>query len=745
MKKQIGLVTICLLIVIGAIWSFYKNPSESPVYSTVSLSDKLKENQSFSIGNFQLNWVAETTHFEITEQENKDHIIFSSPLNNGFLAVGYGVMESEATRGHFTIKENRQYVCDKQSIDQMHSTDDQIVIEGILECPGKESVPYQFLLTSITESQLQYEVILKNKDVNRTYLSWFIEEDEHFFGFGEQYSAFDMKGKRLPILVQEQGIGRGAQPITFLAELTNGAGGSWSHTYAPVPQFISSKIQSLYSENKEYQIFHFTDNYKAQLEVFSNHIKGKIYVGKTPASLVEEHTSVVGRMKALPDWTQNGLMLGVQGGTKVAGKKLDALLEHDVPITGLWIQDWVGQRKTDFGKQLWWNWELDEDHYANWDTFKQALDEKDIKVLGYVNPFVVDTSEKENVKMSLYNVAKEKDFLIKDENGDPLSFQITSFDAGLIDLTIPEARVWLKDVLKTELIDRGFSGWMADFGEALPHDVILASGESGLTYHNRYPEEWAKLNREVLEETGMLEEAMFFSRAGFSESPKYTSSFWLGDQLVTWDEHDGIKTAVTGLLSSGLSGFSLNHSDIGGYTTITNFPLSYIRKKELMLRWIELNAFTSLFRSHEGNRPEDNVQLVDDEEIIAHVKKFGEIFKTLAPYRKNLMEEAEKTGAPVVRSLFFNYPNDKQTYDIQYEQFMLGNDLLIAPVLDKGKEKVNVYLPEGDWTHLWTGEAYSVDEKGIYVEVEAPLGEPGVFYRNGSEAGELLLKVNLPN
>src|SRR5690625_6291634 len=111
-------------------------------------------------------------------------------------------------------------------------------------------------------------------------------------------------------------------------------------------------------------------------------------------------------------------MLGVQGGTKVAGKKLDALLEHDVPITGLWIQDWVGQRKTDFCKQLWWNWELDEDHYANWDTFKQALDEKDIKVLGYVNPFVVDTSEKENVKMSLYNVAKEKDFLIKDENGE---------------------------------------------------------------------------------------------------------------------------------------------------------------------------------------------------------------------------------------------------------------------------------------------------------------------------------------
>src|SRR5690625_1662411 len=136
-----------------------------------------------------------------------------------------------------------------------------------------------------------------------------------------------MKGKRLPILVQEQGVGRGAQPITFLAELTNGAGGSWSHTYAPVPQYISSKMRSLYSENKEYQVFHFTDQEMAQLEVFSGNIKGLIYAGETPADLVKEHTSVVGRMKALPAWTQGGLILGVQGGTSEVTSKLNMLLE----------------------------------------------------------------------------------------------------------------------------------------------------------------------------------------------------------------------------------------------------------------------------------------------------------------------------------------------------------------------------------------------------------------------------------
>jgi len=497
-------------------------------------------------------------------------------------------------------------------------------------------------------------------------------------------------------------------------------------------------MRSLYSENKEYQVFHFTNNNKAQLEVFANSMKGKIYVGNTPADLVEAHTEVVGRMKALPDWTQDGLILGVQGGSDVVQHKLNTLLNNDVPITGLWIQDWVGQRETSFGNQLWWNWELDEGHYANWGELQKQLDEKQIHTLGYVNPFIVDTSEKENVQKRLFEEAKENNYLVLDKDGNPLPFEITSFDAFLLDLTNDEAKEWIKNIIKVELLDHGFSGWMADFGEALPLDASLSSKETGFTFHNQYPVEWAKLNQEVLEEEDILDEAMFFSRAGFSESPRYTSSFWLGDQLVTWDKHDGIKTAVTGLLSSGLSGYSLNHSDIGGYTTITNFPLNYVRKKELMLRWIELNAFTALFRSHEGNRPEDNIQLVDDEEIIAHVGKFGKIFKALAPYRKDLMKETEAKGSPVVRPLFFHYPHDENTYNIQYEQFMLGEEMLIAPVLDKGKEKVNVYLPEGEWVHLWSGEKYDVDEEGINIVVNAPIGEPGVFYREDSNVHLLL-------
>ena len=174
---------------------------------------------------------------------------------------------------------------------------------------------------------------------------------------------------------------------------------------------------------------------------------------------------------------------------------------------------------------------------------------------------------------------------------------------------------------------------MADFGEALPLDAVLWDGSDAAQAHNRYPEAWAQLNREVLQEAGVEGEVVFFSRSGFSRSPGLGTLFWLGDHLTSWSAYDGIKSGVTGLLSSGFSGFSQNHSDIGGYTTtaIPVFPLKiplldFRRSRELLWRWIELNAFTSVFRTHEGNQPERNYQIDGDRETMAHFARFAQVF-----------------------------------------------------------------------------------------------------------------------
>ena len=172
-----------------------------------------------------------------------------------------------------------------------------------------------------------------------------------------------------------------------------------------------------------------------------------------------------------------------------------------------------------------------------------------------------------------------------------------------MDLTNPEARAWIKDVIKDELSATAPRGGWPTSARAFPTTPCCSRARTRGRYHNRYAEEWAEVNREAIREAGRDDDIVFFNRSGYTKSPGYSTLFWLGDQLVSWDEHDGIKSAVTGLLSSGLSGYSLEHSDIGGYTAIDNPLLRYHRSKELLMRWTELGAFTAVFRTHEGNIP----------------------------------------------------------------------------------------------------------------------------------------------
>ena len=267
---------------------------------------------------------------------------------------------------------------------------------------------------------------------------------------------------------------------------------------------------------------------------------------------------------------------------------------------------------------------------------------------------------KKNHRRNLFGEAAERGYLVKNREGEPYRIRISSFSAGLVDLTNPGARTWIKDIIKEELIGNGASGWMADFGEGLPYDAVLFSGADPKTYHDRYAEEWARVNREAIREAGRDDDIVFFNRSGYIQSPRYSTLFWVGDQLVDWDEHDGIKSAVTGLLTSGLSGYSLEHSDIGGYTAIDNPLLRYHRSKELLLRWIELGAFTAVFRTHEGNIPEVNHQFYSDEETLEHFVRFAKIYAAWKPYRMELVKEASETGLPVVRHPFIHYPQDPE-------------------------------------------------------------------------------------
>ena len=174
--------------------------------------------------------------------------------------------------------------------------------------------------------------------------------------------------------------------------------------------------------------------------------------------------------------------------------------------------------------------------------------------------------------------------------------------------------------------------------------------------------------------------------------------------------------------------------------SFTNIPLLYKRSRELLMRWMELAAFTSVYRTHEGLRPTENAQFYTDAETYEHFATFAKVFKSLAFHRRELMREAAAYGYPVARHPLLHYPDDPAVYELEY-QWMLGTEFMIAPVVDEGRTTVDVYLPEGRWIHLWSRQVYESPAPGAWHRaVPAPLGRPGVFYPEGSPAGATFLK-----
>jgi alpha-glucosidase (family GH31 glycosyl hydrolase) len=154
------------------------------------------------------------------------------------------------------------------------------------------------------------------------------------------------------------------------------------------------------------------------------------------------------------------------------------------------------------------------------------------------------------------------------------------------------------------------------------------------------------------------------------------------------------------------------------------------------MRWTELNAFTAVLRTHEGLDPAVAAQFDTNAATLAHTQRFGKVYKGLAPYRKRLVSEAARRGHPVVRHPFLHYPDDPNTHALRY-QFLLGPDLMVAPVLDPGADTVEVYSPkDSDWLDLWTGA--DAGKAGQWLKMAAPLSKPAVFIRKGaSSRGEI--------
>lgn len=651
--------------------------------------------------------------------KNGGDTILECRKDRPMIYVGYGREDVDMYRGNFKIED---YVIERRPL--FVTAADETDGELLLDMEGELTVRVK---TEGTCTVLSFEQ--KNPQINRFWFRVSADEKERCYGCGEQMSYFNLRGRHFPLWSSEPGVGRDKTTyVTWRSDVENKAGGDYYNTNYPQPTFVSTKHYYLHVDSTAYGDFDFRNKDFHELQIWEVPASIRIEAADTFVELLEKESAFFGRQPELSDWIYNGLIVGVQGGNERSFGLLDKTIENGIKVSGLWCQDWCGKRVTSFGKRLQWDWQFHREMYPDLPKHIEELHKRGIKFLGYINPYLVKDGE-------LYREGKEKGVFATKADGSDYLVDFGEFDCGVVDFTNPEAFEWYKnEVVKKHSLDIGIDGWMADFGEYLPtDDLVLHNGKSPMIEHNHWPVLWAKCNYEAVKESGKLGEVVYFMRAGGTGSQKYCTLLWAGDQSVDFTIHDGLATVICAALSAGMSGCGLTHSDIGGYTSLFGNQ----RTKELFLRWSEMAAFTPVMRTHEGNRPEENFQYYNDEDCMKQLARLVDVYTMLAPYIKELVAENAARGIPVQRPLFVHNEDDEECYDIQYE-YMLGEDVLVAPVYLADQTDWEVYLPEGEWVHFWTGKEYG---KGKH-RVPAPIGDTPAFYRKNSAHAQLFEAIN---
>lgn len=488
-------------------------------------------------------------------------------------------------------------------------------------------------------------------------------------------------------------------------------------TYSPMTSFVFDKLFAVRFDTDGYAVSDFTnEDFYFSFEELPR--KMSFVAENTFSKIGERFAQIIPNRQYLPDWCYDGMILGVQGGIQRAKEKAFSMMQKGAKICGIWCQDWSGKKITAVGSQVYWNWQADENTYPNLKENIKELKEKGVRFLAYINPYLIADGK-------MYEYCKDKGYLIKNKKGGVYHIKSTTFSAGMMDLTNPDMVKYLKDtIIKENMLDLGVDGYMADFGEYLPLDCVLYNGDPK-KMHNLWPLLWAKINREALEEAGRTD-AFFFTRSGYNGVEEYTPIMWNGDQHTDFSMDYGLPCIIPASFNLGFSGLNVVHSDIGGFISFRKLA----RDEELFIRWLEINTFSPLMRTHETIRPAHNVQY-DTPGVVEHTVKLSSLHAKLKPYIKECMRKANM-GQMIIMPDFYPYNDFKRHKDLY--SYFFGEDIFVCAAIQKGAFKRTVHIPDGEWIRFLTREKY---KSGTY-ELEHPLGIPFAFYRADSSIGELL-------
>ncbi len=570
-------------------------------------------------------------------------------------------------------------------------------------------------ITRVADGVLQ--VVLSGSGVNRATAAFRCQPDEHFLGFGAQTADVDHRGQTVPIWVSEQGIGKVD---------TDDPPGDWffrgtrHSSYFPVPFFLSSRNYGVRADTTRRSVFAMCSETPDawRVEAWEGTLSFHLFYGASPLEVIARKSDLEGRAPVPPPFTFAPWNDAIQGSASVR-QVAQVLRQNHIPSSVIWTEDWAGGAQAGDNYSLTYQWSVDRTLYPDVEQLASELHASGFKFLAYFNTFVESDA-------AHYQAAVDGGFVIHRPDGSPYLFDGARFtQTSLLDLTNPAAGDFLAGYLNSAL-DLGFDGWMADYGEWLPVDAKLASGEDAQAMHDQYPLLWQKLNDRVLGARTDGLDRLVFVRSGHNGSqPVGHQVVWGGDQSTEFAPDDGLPTVVPIGLGLGVAGLPYYGSDIAGYQTAPNHPTS---TKELFFRWTELGALSPIMRTHHGVQPALEWSFQRDAETLAHYKRWATFHARLFPYLEAAATDASLTGAPLMRAVALGFPADEKTWGLK-DQFLLGPAILVAPVLTGGAVSRTVYLPAGHWIPLLGGAPI---DGPVSVDVDAPVTELPLFVRSGT-------------
>ena len=358
-----------------------------------------------------------------------------------------------------------------------------------------------------------------------------------------------------------------------------------------------------------------------------------------------------------------------------------------------------------------------DERFPNIEQMIEDLKAKGIKIICIIDPGV-----KAEEGYFVYEEGLENGYFAT-QNGEVYHNAVWPGDSVFPQFTLSSTRKWWGGLTK-KLTDIGVAGiWNdmnepASFNGPLPLDVEFKSDDR-MMYHKEVHNIYGHLMAEatykgIKENTGLR--PFVITRACYAGSQKYSTA-WTGDNHSIWAH---LEMAVPQLSNLGLSGMPFVGTDIGGFGSDTT--------KELLIRWVQLGIFSPLCRNHSAAGTRRQEPWTFDDETAKIYSKFIHLRYKLIPYIYDLFVEHVKTGLPVNRPLVLNYPNDENTFNLN-DEFMLGDNILVAPILKVGQTRRMVYLPEGKWVHYDNHMVYNGNQ---YIIVEAKLDECPIFVKYNS-------------